>query len=61
LFGVEKQPIAKYSVFNDANLIFASKYKLTLPAEIELLKDIEHQRIILVKKYKDNRHFLLKR
>ena len=36
--------IVKYSVMNDSNQLFASKYKLYLPTEEELIKELEASR-----------------
>lgn len=36
--------IVKYSVMNDSNQLFASKYKLYLPTEDELIKELEESR-----------------
>ena len=36
--------IVKYSVMNDSNQLFASKYKLYLPTEEELIKELETSR-----------------
>ncbi|MCM1131158.1 MAG: PDDEXK nuclease domain-containing protein [Roseburia sp.] len=40
------EDIAKYSILNDNQRLFASKYKLYLPTEEELKKEIEEQKII---------------
>jgi hypothetical protein len=34
----------KYSVLNDSNQLFASKYKFVLPTEDELRKELERER-----------------
>lgn len=36
--------IVKYSVMNDSNQLFASKYKLYLPTEEELINELETSR-----------------
>ncbi|MDR3058083.1 MAG: DUF1016 domain-containing protein, partial [Prevotella sp.] len=36
--------IVKYSVLNDSKQLFASKYKLYLPTEEELVKELEAER-----------------
>lgn len=36
--------IVKYSIMNDSNQLFASKYKLYLPTEEELIKELEASR-----------------
>ncbi len=38
------EDIAKYSILNDNNKLFASKYKLYLPTEEELRREIELQK-----------------
>ena len=38
--------VAKYSVLNDSSQLFASKYMAYLPSEEELVREIEHQKII---------------
>ncbi|MBR1413060.1 MAG: DUF1016 family protein [Bacilli bacterium] len=40
------EDIAKYSILNDNQQLFASKYKLYLPTEDELRCEIEHQKTI---------------
>lgn len=46
--------IVKYSLLNDSNQIFASKYMLYLPTEQELKKEIERQRIQIEQERKLN-------
>ena len=38
--------VAKYSVLNDSSQLFASKYMAYLPSEEELVREIEHQKMI---------------
>lgn len=40
------EDIAKYSILNDNDGLFATKYKLYLPTEEELKREIEHQKFI---------------
>lgn len=40
------EDIARYSMLNDNQRLFASKYKLYLPSEEELKKEIEEQKIL---------------
>lgn len=46
--------IVKYSLLNDSNQIFASKYMLYLPTEQELKKEIERQRVQIEQEKKLN-------
>ena len=46
--------IVKYSLLNDSNQIFASKYMLYLPTEQELKKEIERQRVQIEQERKLN-------
>ena len=45
LCSVKDETIVKYSVLNDSNNIFASKYLLYLPKEEELKQLIEQDRL----------------
>ncbi|MGI9281480.1 MAG: PDDEXK nuclease domain-containing protein [Endozoicomonas sp.] len=45
--------VAKYSVLNDSQQLFASKYKLELPSEEELRLQLEQQRQLLSQKTKE--------
>ena len=47
--------IVKYSLLNDSNQIFASKYMLYLPTEQELKNEIERERTQLEQEKKLNR------
>ena len=38
--------VARYSILNGNEQLFASKYKLYLPTEVELLSEIEHQKAL---------------
>ena len=49
------EDIARYSVMNDNDQLFASKYKLYLPSKEELKKEIEMQKTIYELKQKENR------
>ena len=44
LCSQKNEAIVKYSVLNDANQVFASKYRLTLPSAEELQKEMEEER-----------------
>lgn len=44
------EDIAKYSVMNGNEQLFASKYKLYLPSELELKEEIEKQKMIQLMK-----------
>ncbi|NME72678.1 PDDEXK nuclease domain-containing protein [Flammeovirga aprica] len=48
------QTIAKYSVLNDSQQLFASKYLTYLPTEEELKAEIERQREVFKERLKDN-------
>lgn len=54
LMRIENEVIAKYSVLNDGNQLFASKYQLTLPTAEELEKYIENER----RKYEEREDIL---
>ncbi len=47
LCSEKNEAVARYSVLNDAKQMFASKYKLTLPSEDELITELEKQRKLL--------------
>lgn len=44
LCSKKNEAIAKYSVLKESKQLFASKYKLYLPTEAELKKELEHER-----------------
>ena len=44
LCSQKNEAIVKYSVLNDAQQVFASKYRLTLPSAEELQREIEEER-----------------
>ena len=44
LCSQKNEAIVKYSVLNDAKQVFASKYRLTLPAAEELQREMEEER-----------------
>lgn len=44
LCSQKNEAIVKYSVLNDAQQVFASKYRLTLPTAEELQREIEEER-----------------
>src|SRR3990167_546908 len=48
----KNEAIAKYSVIQDNKRLFASKYKLYLPTEQELIKELEHERALIEQKQK---------
>ena len=41
--------MVKYSVLKDSRQLFASKYKLYLPSEEELRKELERERAMIVR------------
>ncbi len=43
----KKDTIVKYSVLNDNNNLFASKYKLYIPTEEELIREIESEKELI--------------
>jgi hypothetical protein len=45
--------IAKYSVLNESNQLFAAKYMPYLPTEEELVTEIKHQKEILKTQFGD--------
>jgi predicted nuclease of restriction endonuclease-like (RecB) superfamily len=47
LCAEKNQALAKYSLLNDSNQIFASKYKLYLPTEEELQRELQKERELL--------------
>lgn len=47
LCSKKNEAIAKYSVLKDSKHIFASKYKLYLPTEEELKRELEHERALI--------------
>lgn len=52
LCSTKNEAIAKYSVLQDGKRLFASKYKLYLPTERELVKELEQERAQI-----EERHF----
>ncbi len=44
LCGGRDQSVARYSVLHDSEQLFASKYRLILPSEEELRREIERER-----------------
>ena len=52
LCSQKNEAIVKYSVLNDGEQIFASKYRLTLPAAEELQREIEEERRL----FEDSQH-----
>lgn len=47
------EDVAKYSVLNGNEQLFASKYKLYLPSEEELRREIETQKSIYMQQHND--------
>lgn len=47
LCAEKNQALAKYSLLNDSKQVFASKYKLYLPTEEELQRELQKERDIL--------------
>ena len=43
------QTVVKYSVLNESNQLFASKYRLYLPSEEELRAEVEREREMVVR------------
>ncbi len=44
LCGGKDQSVVRYSVLNDSEQLFTSKYRLILPSEEELRREIERER-----------------
>jgi len=47
------QAIAKYSVLNENQQLFASKYRLYLPTEAELIRELEQSRKLVLENRKE--------
>ena len=47
------EAIVRYSVLNDSEQLFASKYKLVLPSEEELRQELERERLAIEEFYDD--------
>ena len=47
LCAEKDETIVKYSVLKDNKKLFASRYKLYLPTEQELISEVEHEKQIL--------------
>jgi len=47
LVSEKNETIIKYSVLEDSQQLFASKYKLYLPTEEELIQELESERLQL--------------
>ena len=58
LCGETDEDIAKYSVLNENEQLFASKYKLYLPSEEELKAEIENQKTMYYLQHKDRQRVL---
>ena len=58
LCGETNEDIAKYSVLNCNEQLFASKYKLYLPSEEELKAEIENQKTMYYLQHKDKQRVL---
>ena len=43
LCGSKDQSVARYSVLHESEQLFASKYRLVLPSEEELRRELEHE------------------
>ena len=46
LCSEKNETIVKYSMLNDGKSVFASKYKLYLPGEKDLIEEIERERAL---------------
>lgn len=53
LCSEKNETMVKYSVLNENDHLFASKYKLYIPTEEELKKEIERERFNLERKFED--------
>ena len=53
LCSEKNETMVKYSVLNENDHLFASKYKLYIPTEEELKKEIERERFNLEQKFED--------
>ena len=53
LCSEKNETMVKYSVLNENDHLFASKYKLCIPTEEELKKEIERERFNLEQKFED--------
>ncbi len=47
------QSVVRYSVLNDNEQLFASRYRLVLPTEDELRRELERERADLLEQAKD--------
>jgi predicted nuclease of restriction endonuclease-like (RecB) superfamily len=54
LCGSKDQSVVRYSVLNDSEQLFASKYRLVLPSEEELRRELERDREALAAQVKTN-------
>jgi hypothetical protein len=54
LCSEKKGAVVKYSVLNDSQQLFASKYLLYLPSEAELKAELERERMLAELRMKDN-------
>ena len=55
LCSEKNETMVKYSVLNENDHLYASKYKLYIPSEEELKKEIERERFNLEQKMEDNK------
>ncbi len=47
LCSEKNEAVARYSVLNESQQLFASKYRFTLPSEDELKREIERERALV--------------
>ena len=53
LCSEKNEAVVKYSVLNDSDQLFASKYVLYLPTEAELKAELERERLLAELKLKE--------
>lgn len=55
LCSEKNETMVKYSILNENDYLFASKYKLYIPSEEELKKEIERERFNIEQRLEDNK------
>lgn len=56
LCSEKNETMVKYSILNENDHLFASKYKLYIPSEEELKEEIERERFNIEQRLEDNNH-----
>ncbi len=58
LCSEKEETVVKYSILNGNEQLFATKYRLYLPTEEELVAEIEREKLLIVEQLKMNNETL---